>query len=77
MQFKPLLYTSQNFDGKSFDKMKCAQNFDKQNFDKLIVGVIGKTLRKKVDRENFNELVATHSSNLSNFYTIQYCTLMY
>ena len=57
--------------------MKYAQNFDEQrSFDKLIVGFIGKTLREKVGRENFDESVAICQIH-QTFPPSNFCTMKY
>ena len=53
--------------------MEHARNFDKQNYDKSIVDYIGKTLEETlVGKILTNQNIANHSSNLSDFSTVNY-----
>ena len=50
-----------------------SQNFDEQNFDELTVAFIENTLRGKVRRENFDELIAS----CQTFPPSKFCAIRY
>ena len=49
---------------------RACQKLDEQNFEELIVAFIGKVLTGKIERENFDELLAVRQ-NSSDFSTVK------